>query len=397
MADTLCSWNDAVRLLHDIRLSSQIETVPLRHALGRRLAAPVYALSDSPRFRASAMDGWALQGDDLRDDRQGLTVTGSVLAGHPPLPLRRGETFAVMTGAPLPTEAAGVIPVEHARAEDGKLTWDTEASTRHIREQGEDFRTGHPLLDQGVRISATHTLLLASAGVGHCDVFCKPTVALLTTGDELQAEPGPYGIYDGTTTCLQALIAETGGDLRATAHLHDDLPATVAVLDQHLRAGTGLILTTGGVSKGMADFIPQAVTLLGGSVRLHRLAIKPAKPLLVATFPNGTVLVGLPGNPISQLVAFYLAVAPLLRGRAPLDIDLHAARVGSDIEAKTGMLTFLRADLRCETTRLLAHVLPAQESHRVSNLATMQGWVLARGPLRAGETVDVLPLTPLAM
>lgn len=391
MAESLCTWPDAVAKLRNVRLGRTTENLPLEQAIGHHLAAPVAAESDYPRFRSSAMDGWALHPDDLKDANQNLRVAGEILAGQNPLPLKRGECLRVMTGAPLPEEAGGVVPVEYAHIAEDKLVWDTDAPTRNIRERAEDIRHGERLMEKDQCLTPTRAMLLASAGVQTCAVYAKPTVALLKSGDEIQAQPGPYGIFDSTTACLQSLVTANGGHLHAPQSLPDDLSHTIAALSQQVEDGVSLILTTGGVSKGVADFIPQAVEHLGGTIHLHRLAIKPAKPLLLATFPNGTVLVGLPGNPLSQLVAYALAVVPLLVGRAPLDITTHQARLGSEVLLKGNLLTFLRSEFLLENGRLVAHVLPSQESHRVSNLTQANGWILAHGTLAAGETVQILP------
>lgn len=391
MAGNLCSWEEAVALLRELRVKPKIVNVTLEQAIGRRLAASVLAVSDYPRFRSSAMDGWALRAEDLQAGRQELIIAGRILAGDAPIGFGTGETVAVMTGAPLPPEAAGVVPAEYVTEQDGKLMWDTLAVSGHIRAQGEDFGTSQLLLEADTLLTATGAMLLASAGVKQCTVYEKPQVAVLKSGDEVSSEPGPYGIFDGTSACLKALIESSGGQLVSEVFMPDDLNKTIQAVENNVSNKIDIIITTGGVSQGVVDFIPKAVEALGGQIHLHRLAIKPAKPLLVATFPSGTILLGLPGNPVSQLVAFAIAALPLLQGRASLEITPTKARLTGDAKAKGPLLTFLRAQAAVEDCVFTARVLSGQESHRVSNLAEANAWVLAHGPLSHGDTVDVLP------
>ena len=394
--DSLTTWHEAFGLLQDVRLAQVRETIPLADANGRKLAEDVFAKDDYPRFRSSAMDGYALHADDIANLTQGLELAGTTLAGELSQPLTAGTTFAVMTGAPVPDDAAGVVPVEYARIEDGKLFWDEKASTRHIRNAGEDFKTGQCLFKDGDILTPARLVLMASAGLGACRVWSRPSVSLLVTGSELQGpDEGPLDasqVFDATSVSLHVMAELARGKLLRVSRLEDDQNITAHALENEVSNNTRLIVTTGGVSKGEADHIPTVVEQLGGEVVLHRLAIKPAKPLLVARFPNGSVLVGLPGNPISQMLAMQLVVVPLLRGESPLQgLLFRKAELLNGASAKKGFMTFLRGRTEWKDNVLQVRILEGQESHRVSNLAEANAWVMAEESLKAGSMVKILP------
>jgi molybdopterin molybdotransferase len=366
--------------------------------LGQVLAEDVLAESSNPRFAMSAMDGWAIHPDDMNAGAGGLTVAGTVLAGMEAPKLEAGTTCAVMTGAPVPSQAAAVIPVEDVREDAGKLFWDVPLRDgQHIRAQGEDFKQGQLILPPGTRLLPQHLVLLRTAGVRQVKVLAPVAINLIQTGNELveiNKNLTAGSVYESTRDCLISTLNALGQHRMTCQQVQDTKEALKTALQQALGAGVQLILTTGGVSKGVADHVPDVAKALGATLMLHRLAIKPAKPLLVATFPSGAVLVGLPGNPISQLVALQAVVFPLLMGKPMLQgMSTIKATLTEPCAGKIGFRTFIRGRASVgEDGRLLVQPLTGNESHRVANLATCNAWLHVVGDHAAGSLLEVSPL-----
>ncbi|WP_040498886.1 molybdopterin molybdotransferase MoeA [Hyphomicrobium zavarzinii] len=394
----LTSWEDASKRLEGLRVDvPATKEVVGPSVIGGRLAEDIRAKVSNPPFRMSAMDGWAVPVCCLDKGETGLVIGTTVLAGMEAPGLAAGKTCAVMTGAPVPVEAGAVIPVEDARVEEGRLYWkDKLTEGQNIRAAAEDFAFGDVLLKAGTTIAPHHLLMLRAGGVGTVSICGRIPVALIQTGDELcngvARKPG-FSVYESTRACLLHWLRKLGGGRVAWSEVHDTQGGLRKALEDTLAEGQRLIVTTGGVSKGVADFVPAVAASLGGEVLLHRLAIKPSKPLLVVRFPNGAVLVGLPGNPVSQVLGLQAVVAPLLRCLQPLKgMETHKAKLEDECGGRTGFRTFLRAVVRVSAEgRLVVRPLSGNESHRVSNLADCNAWIHVTGRHEAGSLVEVSP------
>lgn len=293
---------------------TQAQETPIEEALGRYLAAPLLARRTQPAADLSAMDGYALAPGDLAGP---WDVIGESAAGHPFKGMvRPGQAVRISTGALVP-DGAGAVLCQEDTAREGErlLLTGTPPSPegRHIRRRGLDFCEGDTLLPAGTRIGPAQMALAIAAGHGALSVHRRPRLAILDSGDELIA-PGlpcpPDRLPASNGAMLGAMVAGLAGEVLRLGPVADDLDALNAALE---RAGDAdVIVTSGGASVGDHDLIQPALARWGARVDFWRVAIRPGKPLLVAT-RGAQVVIGLPGNPVSSFVTAHLFLLPLLR------------------------------------------------------------------------------------
>ncbi|WP_122864576.1 gephyrin-like molybdotransferase Glp [Pseudomonas viridiflava] len=299
---------------------TQHERVRLADAEGRVLATDLVSTLDLPPWPNSAMDGYALRVSDWRGEP--LPVSQRIFAGQAPEPLAPGTCARIFTGAPVPEGADCVEMQENAEVLDDQRVRFTESlkPEQNIRPQGQETRIGDTVLAAGTRLGPIELGLAASLGLAEVDVVRRVRVAVLSTGDEL-IEPGqplgPGQIYNSNRVLLCSWLKRLQCDVVDAGILPDDLAKTRAALASLHEVD--LILSTGGVSVGEADFLGHALRE-EGELSLWKLAIKPGKPLTFGHF-RGVPVIGLPGNPASTLVTFaLLARAYLLRRQGVLDV-----------------------------------------------------------------------------
>jgi len=302
------------RLLAAVSPHRRRDSVSLDVAMGRVLADDVQAAFNVPPNDNSAMDGYVLRYADFEATAGVLPVSARIQAGDAPDPLRPGTAARIFTGAVVPEGGDTVVMQEKTAERDGRVRIDGNiAQGDNIRRAGEDLETGKTIIAAGRRLRPQELGLLASTGIGQVEVFSRLQVALLSTGDELVA-PGtalaPGQIYNSNDAVLRGLLQSMGCDIVVCEHVADTPQATRRALMQ--AAGQAdLVLTTGGVSVGEADYVKAAVEELG-RLDLWKIAVKPGKPLAFGRVSD-TVLVGLPGNPVSAFVTFCLFAAPVIR------------------------------------------------------------------------------------
>jgi molybdopterin molybdotransferase len=347
------------------------EPVPLADAIGRVLAEPkIVARADVPAFANSAMDGFALRAADTPGR---LRVVGEVAAGGGPLPrVDTGRAVRIMTGAPMPPGADAVVPIEDANESDGIVEVPGQAlSGTHIRTAGHDTRAGDELCLPGP-LTAPAIAVLASLGIGTVEVRRRPVVAIMSTGDELRSpgEPlSPGQIHDANGPALAAAVAEAGGTALVVPRQPDDASAIEAAL-RDAAGRANLVVTSGGVSVGRHDHV-RGVLTARGALDFWRVAVQPGKPLAVGEL-DGTVIVGLPGNPVSALVTFELFVRPLLRAMLGLNGDgrLHVrATAEARIPKDTARRAFVRATVWKEDGTIWARAAGGQLSSQLRPMA----------------------------
>ncbi|NOW44649.1 molybdopterin molybdotransferase [Novosphingobium sp. SG751A] len=293
---------------------TQAEDTPIEAALGRYLAAPLPARRTQPAADLSAMDGYALAPGDLAGPWE---IVGESAAGHPFAGgVRPGQAVRISTGALVPDGAGVVLCQEDATRDGDRLTLTgtpPKPEGRHIRRRGLDFRDGDAVLPAGTRIGPAQLALAIAAGHGALSVHRRPRLAILDSGDELIA-PGlpcpPDRLPASNGAMLGAMVAGLAGEILRLGPVADDLDALDAAL---ARAGDAdVIVTSGGASVGDHDLIQPALARWGAQVDFWKVAIRPGKPLLVAT-RGPQVVIGLPGNPVSSFVTAHLFLLPLLR------------------------------------------------------------------------------------
>ncbi len=303
-------------LLEQVIPITGTEVVSLPDAVGRVLADPVASTINVPPYANSAMDGYAVCGDSLpsNGDRE-FKVVGTALAGKPwGDRCQPYEAVQVMTGAVMPLGTDTVVIQEDVRLENGIAVVSAgHKSGQNVRQAGEDLERNDIAVEAGVQVGAAELGVLASVGVGRVKVLRRPVVAIFSTGDELKnaGEPLPPGaIYDSNRYTLIGLLQRMGMDIVNLGIIPDDPVLTKeALADASEKAD--LIITSGGVSTGSADFVIRTLEELG-EVSLWRIAIRPGRPFAFGKIRD-KMFFGLPGNPVAVMVTFYRLVQPTLR------------------------------------------------------------------------------------
>ena len=364
-----------------------------------------------PGFANSAMDGFALCAANTlgASDTAPLEipVTGMIAAGDPPASLAVADSAVeIMTGAPLPPGCDAIVPVEQVeKIQSGtgeisgiRLRQPVQAG-RHIRRAGEDFCVDHTVLTSGDLIEPHDIMALAATGNDRLTVRPMPRIAVITTGSELATTglPSQEGlIRDANGPYLAAFIEHIGATLSA----HQTVPDSKVELAKAIAEcgkTADIVLTTGGVSAGRFDEVPNTVADSGGEVLFHKVGIKPGKPILFARLKNGSLLFGLPGNPVAVAVGLRFFVVPairLLQGLAPE--RFHTARNMETLQKRPNLRFFAKARAAVNGQgQLEVTVLPGQESFKISPLLESNCWAIVTEEVERVEAGDLIQLAPL--
>lgn len=355
----MVSSTEADRIIRGVfsKFVPAIEMVDLARSAGRVLAEDLVAERDQPPFDRVAMDGIALALTGKNEGRIGtVNVVGSLRAGargvdslsnmnrvasvnivrevvgdSATVPAETAPGIEVMTGAALPEPWDTVVPIEDFEEyrwnEGGYATLRPGIEIRpgsHIHYRASDYREGQLLVAKGERVAAPHLHVAASNGYGSLQVYKKPSIAILSTGDELVALdslPGAQQIRRSNPAAIAAQLALWGYDVALDLHLPDDVRAMEAGITRALET-CDIVLMSGGVSMGSHDLVPSVLSGIGCEELFHGVAVKPGKPLFFGIAPGGKAVFGLPGNPVSALVTFrrfVLPFLPLLEGGRELE------------------------------------------------------------------------------
>lgn len=338
------------RVLDRVTAIAATETVSLADALGRVLARPVTAGMDVPPHANSAMDGYAVASASLPDSgKRDFRVVGDAFAGAPWTgTCRDGETVRVTTGAMMPDGADAVV-VQEDVAERENMARIPGGARRYqnVRHAGEDMRRGSLVAEAGTRLGAAELGVLASTGIGAVEVSRRPKAAVFSTGNELKTAGETLGageIYDSNRYVLAGLLRQMEVDVRDLGIIPDDHRQTLDSL-REASASSDLIVTSGGVSTGSADYVVKALLELG-ELDLWRIAIRPGRPFAFGKIDDA-LFFGLPGNPVAVMVTFYRLVQPALRkllGESNLDpVPIVQARATTKFRKKPNRSEVYRA------------------------------------------------------
>lgn len=374
------------------------EPLPRRRALGRVLAHPLTATVDVPGLDVSAMDGYALPGPVPPGEPR--PVAGTVLAGDPPgFELRPPAVVRIMTGAPVPLGADRVVPVEQTDGGKETVVFRAEVPAgAHIRRRGEVLRTGDLLLPAGTLLTPGALGLIATHGHPEVPVHRAPKVAILTTGDEVvppEAEPAPGQLRDSHTDFLLAAGERLGLHFESLGIAPDRVDELKALAERGLRSD--VLLLCGGVSMGELDLVEGVLGELGCRAHFDAVAIQPGKPLVFATHANGFVF-GLPGNPASVMVAFWLFVRPALRRLMGVEDHWWNGLTGTLTAPLPGSKSrdrFLPAEVEVKDGRLIVTPRSPKGSHDLAAFGVGTALVRVRGgaePADPGAGCEVLLL-----
>jgi molybdopterin molybdotransferase len=407
----LLTFEDARRVVEDHaghEGPSESETVDLLHAAGRVLAESIAADRDIPPFPRSTRDGYAVRATDLVSLPARLKVLGEIKAGPASTPpaIKSGEAYSIMTGAPVPQGADAVVMVEYT-SQNGDSVEITKSVTReeNVVAQGAEAKRGSLLLDRGSRLNESAIALAASVGRAKLHVFVRPSVAILTTGDEIvavDAEIGPAQIRNSNSYSLAAQIQQAGADPVLLPIAPDEPRRLRHLIEQGLRCN--LLIMTGGVSMGRYDLVEQVLAQFQAEFFFTGAKIQPGKPVVFGRVSPAagqgqrphTYFFGLPGNPVSTMVTFELFARPMLEALAGVSSrPLHFlyARLKSEIKVKSGLTRFLPANLSGKQADTYIELVPWQGSGDIAARARSNCFIVIppdREQIAAGEWVAVM-------
>lgn len=376
------------------------EEVGLDEALGRRLAVDAVAEGPFQPFDNSAMDGFAVRSEDVagagEDAPVALDVVDESRAGRPAeRAVGAGEAIAISTGAVLPAGADAVVRVEDTAREGERVSVRFAVPPdANVRRAGEDIAAGETVLRAGDELGPAELGALATIGLDPAPVHRRPRVAVVTSGDELRApgEPlGPGAIRDSNSLTVPGLARLAGAEIVSVGWAPDEPEATRAALGRALEADVAIVC--GGVSVGEHDHVKAALAELGAEEVFWRVALKPGGPTWFGT-RGGTLVFGLPGNPVSVMVTFLAFVRPALIAMAGGDPATRrmTARLGADYEKPTDRAHAVRCRLELDERGWIAWPLPRQGSHVLTSMLAADALALVPAEsagLAAGDAVEV--------
>ncbi|MBB4040838.1 molybdopterin molybdotransferase [Microvirga flocculans] len=351
---SLISVEDALsRILANVEKPVEAERVPLAACAGRTLAEDIGALRDQPPFPASAMDGYAVRSTDCARIPASLHVIGTSAAGTRFTgTVGTMEAVRIFTGAPVPDGADAVV-LQEDTARDGDRVTVKEAPhpNRHIRAAGLDFKTGEILLQAGLRLDSRHIALAAAMGHGTLPVHRKPRVAILATGNELVRageSAGPDQITASSLPATMLMAEKAGAEAIDLGIARDSLESLEERIQAARSARADILVTLGGASVGEHDLVQKALSHQGMDLGFWRVALRPGKPLMHGRL-GSTLLLGLPGNPVSSLVCAVLFLIPAIRAllgdQQAAEDPAEDAILGADLPPNGERQDYMRASL----------------------------------------------------
>jgi len=396
------SVSEALNEVLKHRQTKKVECVPLHNSLNRVLAEDVAANRNHPPYDVSAMDGYAVHFDDVQhatpETPVRLKVVDDIRAGQMPnIKVLQGRAARIMTGAPTPQGADTVIRCEDTQDDGSDVLILTPApQAANIRPMGENLMDGKTVLTEGTTITPGVLAILAMVKQKNVTVFAKPRVAILSTGDELEAlddEIDENKIPDANSHALYAQCKALGIEATLLGIAHDNPIELRAKLAEGLTYD--VLLASGGVSVGHHDFMRPTLDALGISMHFWRVAMRPGHPLAFGTTKEGVAVFGLPGNPVSSMVCFEQFVSPYLRQ----SMGFHAlyrrtveARLGHDLNDRLGRAHFVRVTLANDAQGYVAYSTGTQGSGVLMSMAVAQGFVMVAEDvetLKAGDRIQV--------
>ena len=380
-----------LREVRALRVLPETEQVPIEDCQGRVLAEDIAADRDYPPFNRSVRDGFAVRSEDMPGR---VRIIGEVRAGERfEGTVKAGEAVEIMTGAPVPDGADAVVMVEHCvRHEYGSVETDREAKKEsNIAQRGCEARAGTVVLKHGTRVDYSSVAWLATTGHSVVNVYARPRVAIIATGDEIVEigeTPALHQIRNSNAYSLAAQVRRAGGMPVMLPVARDSKEATAQLIREGL--GADLLLLSGGVSAGKYDLVETALEECGARFFFDRVAIQPGQPVVFGA-AQGTFFFGLPGNPASTMVTFELfgrAALELLAGMDDAPLPLTLARLSRPFHHKQGLTRFLPAEVSC------AEVTPVdwQGSGDVPSICRANAFLVADANQPVYAAGDLIPV-----
>ncbi|EGQ9466999.1 bifunctional molybdopterin-guanine dinucleotide biosynthesis adaptor protein MobB/molybdopterin molybdotransferase MoeA [Vibrio parahaemolyticus] len=388
------------KILSLVNTVSEIEACKIENAYGRVLAEHIISPVNVPQYTNSAMDGYAIRSDDV--DRDSYQVVAEVMAGHAyDQPLQVGQAVKIMTGAPTPLNGDTVVMREQASQEGDKVTFNGAniKAGQNVRQAGEDLAIGSDVFTAGTRLASPEMGMIASLGFGEANVFRKLKVAVFSTGDEVQApgtEQKANSIYDSNRFTIMGMLEKLGCEILDFGILEDNEQLMIEALE-NASAQADVVMTSGGVSVGDADYIKLALDKLG-QIDFWRINMRPGRPLAFGQI-NNKPFFGLPGNPVAVMVSFINFVEPALRkmqgeqGWKPLKVNAIATE---NLRSRQGRTEFSRGIYELDNTGRLTVRTTGKQGSGILRSMSEANCLIEISPaidtVKAGESVTIIPL-----
>ncbi|ELB2959605.1 bifunctional molybdopterin-guanine dinucleotide biosynthesis adaptor protein MobB/molybdopterin molybdotransferase MoeA [Vibrio parahaemolyticus] len=388
------------KILSLVNTVSEIEACKIENAYGRVLAEHIISPVNVPQYTNSAMDGYAIRSDDV--DRDSYQVVAEVMAGHAyDQPLEVGQAVKIMTGAPTPRNGDTVVMREQAFQEGDKVTFNGAniKASQNVRQAGEDLAIGSDVFTAGTRLASPEMGMIASLGFGEANVFRKLKVAVFSTGDEVQApgtEQKANSIYDSNRFTIMGMLEKLGCEILDFGILEDNEQLMIEALE-NASAQADVVMTSGGVSVGDADYIKLALDKLG-QIDFWRINMRPGRPLAFGQI-NNKPFFGLPGNPVAVMVSFINFVEPALRkmqgeqGWKPLKVNAIATE---NLRSRQGRTEFSRGIYELDDTGRLTVRTTGKQGSGILRSMSEANCLIEISPaidtVKAGESVTIIPL-----
>ncbi|APU73830.1 bifunctional molybdopterin-guanine dinucleotide biosynthesis adaptor protein MobB/molybdopterin molybdotransferase MoeA [Vibrio parahaemolyticus] len=388
------------KILSLVNTVSEIEACKIENAYGRVLAEDIISPVNVPQYTNSAMDGYAIRSDDV--DRDSYQVVAEVMAGHAyDQSLQVGQAVKIMTGAPTPLNGDTVVMREQASQEGDKVTFNGAhiKAGQNVRQAGEDLAIGSDVFTAGTRLASPEMGMIASLGFGEANVFRKLKVAVFSTGDEVQApgtEQKANSIYDSNRFTIMGMLEKLGCEILDFGILEDNEQLMIEALE-NASAQADVVMTSGGVSVGDADYIKLALDKLG-QIDFWRINMRPGRPLAFGQI-NNKPFFGLPGNPVAVMVSFINFVEPALRkmqgeqGWKPLKVNAIATE---NLRSRQGRTEFSRGIYELDDTGRLTVRTTGKQGSGILRSMSEANCLIEISPaidtVKAGESVTIIPL-----
>ncbi|TOF42860.1 bifunctional molybdopterin-guanine dinucleotide biosynthesis protein MobB/molybdopterin molybdotransferase MoeA [Vibrio parahaemolyticus] len=388
------------KILSLVNTVSEIEACKIENAYGRVLAEHIISPVNVPQYTNSAMDGYAIRSDDV--DRDSYQIVAEVMAGHAyDQPLEVGQAVKIMTGAPTPLNGDTVVMREQASQEGDKVTFNGAniKAGQNVRQAGEDLAIGSDVFTAGTRLASPEMGMIASLGFGEANVFRKLKVAVYSTGDEVQApgtEQKANSIYDSNRFTIMGMLEKLGCEILDFGILEDNEQLMIEALE-NASAQADVVMTSGGVSVGDADYIKLALDKLG-QIDFWRINMRPGRPLAFGQI-NNKPFFGLPGNPVAVMVSFINFVEPALRkmqgeqGWKPLKVNAIATE---NLRSRQGRTEFSRGIYELDDTGRLTVRTTGKQGSGILRSMSEANCLIEISPaidtVKAGESVTIIPL-----
>ncbi|HCE3688851.1 bifunctional molybdopterin-guanine dinucleotide biosynthesis protein MobB/molybdopterin molybdotransferase MoeA [Vibrio parahaemolyticus] len=388
------------KILSLVNTVSEIEACKIENAYGRVLAEDIISPVNVPQYTNSAMDGYAIRSDDV--DRDSYQVVAEVMAGHAyDQPLEVGQAVKIMTGAPTPRNGDTVVMREQSSQEGDKVTFNGAniKAGQNVRQAGEDLAIGSEVFTAGTRLASPEMGMIASLGFGEANVFRKLKVAVFSTGDEVQApgtEQKANSIYDSNRFTIMGMLEKLGCEILDFGILEDHEQLMIEALE-NASAQADVVMTSGGVSVGDADYIKLALDKLG-QIDFWRINMRPGRPLAFGQI-NNKPFFGLPGNPVAVMVSFINFVEPALRkmqgeqGWKPLKVNAIATE---NLRSRQGRTEFSRGIYELDNTGRLTVRTTGKQGSGILRSMSEANCLIEISPaidtVKAGESVTIIPL-----